>query len=234
MGLFSGALKRLKNSWGNIGKNTGNTLTLAGKSGIPGLFAPMGLGSFVNTGLKKLGQSTYRTGQAILGEITGDEYFDELAEINKYGLIFGPYNTYKTFKEYGFEDGLKRVVDDNISYAKEFLPMGGKPTEYITNVANKAVDFAEEPYNAMANYVTNTYNEIRDQGIVDYTTNKINEGINETTNTLSQLVTEGPISTAYQKASEKAKQIAGYANTAKSGTNAAMSKIANYINNVNK
>ena len=234
MGLFAGAAKRLKNSWGNIGKNVGNVLTLAGKSKIPGLFAPMGLGSLVNTSLEKLGKSTYRTGEAILGEISADEYFDELAEINKYGLIFGPYNTYKTFKEYGFKDGLQRVVEDNISYAKEFLPMGGNPTQYITNIADKTIDFAEEPYNAMVDYATNTYNEIQDQGIVDYTTNKINERINETANTLNQIVTEGPISTAYQKASEKAKQIAGYANTAKSGANTAMTKIADYIKNVNK
>ena len=36
MGFFGGAYKRLKNSWGNIGKNVGNAITLAGKSKILG------------------------------------------------------------------------------------------------------------------------------------------------------------------------------------------------------
>ena len=107
MGLFAGALKRVKNSLGHIAKNAGNFITLAGKSKIPGLFAPTGLGSFVNKSLEKLGKSVYDTGSYMRGEINGDQYLDSLAETNKYGAVFGPYNFYKTIKEHGFKDGSK-------------------------------------------------------------------------------------------------------------------------------
>ena len=56
MGLFAGALKRVKNSLGHIAKNAGNFITLAGKSKILGMLAPTGLGSFVNKSLEKLGK----------------------------------------------------------------------------------------------------------------------------------------------------------------------------------
>ena len=215
MGFFSGAYKRLKNSWGNIGKKAGTALTLIGKSEIPGMVLPSGFGSFLTTPLKKIGQSMYKTGEAILGEIDGDEYFDSLAEINKYGLVFGPYNTYKTIQEYGFEDGVKRVIQDNIDYAKDFLPMDGEPVNYANKVINTAVEFAQDPVNAVVNEVDDTYN--------DNKTVKTNKPTN---------------SSSYQKAAAIAKEKAASKtpnqNKSKSNPNAVMNKINNYLNSVNK
>lgn len=234
MGLFAGAVKRLKNSWSDIGKKVGNVLTLAGKSGIPGLFAPLGLGSVVNTSLEKLGQSTYKTGQVIGDEITDDEYLDSLAEINKYGAIFGPYNAYNSIKEHGLKDGIEEIIRDNINYGKEFLPLGGNPKSYITEKTNIVKDIAEEPYNAMVNNVTNTYNEIKNQGVVNYTKNKIDESINNAANTVQQIINDGLSSTVYQKASEKVNKFIGNQNQYKNDANKVMSRITDYINNINK
>lgn len=234
MGLFSGAYKRLKKSWGNIGKNAGNAITMIGKSKIAGLLAPTGLGSVVNTALEKLGKSTYKTGQVILGEIGKDEYFDELNEINKYGAIFGPYNVYKTIKEYGVKDGLKKVVEDNIEYAKDFLPMNGEPEKYINSIGNITANLASNAYYSAKNDLINTYNQIQDQGIVDYTKNIMENRANQTLNTVKDFISEGPVNYSLQKASEKAKQIAQNQDKYKETANDVMYKVSEYIRNVNK
>ena len=236
MGFFGGAYKRLKNSWGNIGKNVGNAITLAGKSKILGFLAPTGLGSFVNTALEKLGQSTYKTGQALLGEISGQEYIDSLSDINKYGAVFGPYNTYKTIRDYGVKDGVRRVFNDNVDYVKQFLPMGGEPEKHINNALNTVKDYAVNDYNE----AKNIYNEIKDQGVVNYTKNKIDDVVDQTNNFVNQkindvnsFINDGPIDYYREKASEKAKQIAQTLTKGKSKAGNAMSKVYDYINNIN-
>lgn len=220
MGLFAGAVKRLKNSWGNIGKKIGNVLTLAGKSGIPGFFAPMGLGSAVNKAFEKVGQSTYDTGRVILGEINNDEYLDSLAETNKYGFVFGPYNAYKTIQEYGFKDGIKKVIEDNIEYGKEFLPMGGDPEKYITNILNKADDVMADVLDLNSTIPTQNYttqssaNRATQSSINDSARQKINNFINSTHQTNKQ---SSPQKTNTNQTS-----------------NDVMRKITNFINSVNK
>ena len=241
MGLFAGAHKRLKNSWGNIAKNAGNFITLAGKSKIIGMLAPKGLGSFVNTSLQKLGKSVYDTGSYMLGEINGDQYLDSLAETNKYGAIFGPYNAYKTIKEHGVKDGSKIVLQDNIDYFKEFLPFEGNPQKTIDKVVGTTTNIGKEVYDYAKTDFVNTYNEIKEEGIDGYLQNRVNETINQTTNFVNQkiddvnsFINDGPLDYYRQKATEKAKQIASGYNQGKSVTNDVMSKIYNYIDNVNK
>lgn len=228
MGLFAGAVKRLKNSWGNIGKTLGNALTLAGKSGIPGFFVPMGLGSAVNTAVEKLGKSTYDTGRVILGEINTDEYVDSLAETNKYGFVFGPYNAYKTIQEYGVKDGVKKVIEDNIEYGKEFLPMGGNPEKYITNILNKADDVMADVLDLNStiptqNYITqssahramqSSANRATQSSINDSARQKINNFINSTQQTNKK---SSPQKTNTKQTNDDV-----------------MYKIANFINSVNK
>ena len=252
MGLFAGALKRVKNSLGHIAKNAGNFITLAGKSKILGMLAPTGLGSFVNKSLEKLGKSVYDTGSYMRGEINGDQYLDSLAETNKYGAVFGPYNFYKTIKEHGFKDGSKIVLQDNIDYFKEFLPFEGNPQKTIDKVVGTATNIGKDVYDYAKTDFVNTYNEIKEEGIDGYlqnrvnetinqTTNRVNNTINQTTNVVNQkiddvnsFINDGPIDYYRQKATEKAKQIASGYNQGKSVTNDVMSKIYNYIDNVNK
>ena len=241
MGLFAGAHKRLKNSWGNIAKNAGNFITLAGKSKILGLLAPTGLGSFVNTSLEKLGKSVYDTGSYMLGEINGDQYLDSLAETNKYGAVFGPYNAYKTIKEHGVKDGSKIVLQDNIDYFKEFLPFGGNPQKTIDKVTGTVTNIADDVIDDVKKDFIDTYKEIKEEGIDGYLQNRVNDTINQTTNYVNQkiddvnsFINDGPLDYYRQKATEKAKEIANKSKQYRQGINKGVNEAAKYYRNINK